>query len=190
MSLLSLLFKRKKQRNAKIVTLGTSGAGKTTLIRFLETGKPVEDVDMTLGIDIRNKGTKIGTWNLSTIDVGGQDLYKNALWGLAVTQADGIIYVIDGTIKEENNKLDFQKSKLSFEYMLNLLNNNKPVLVLINKQDLKELKPYSVEQAIEQYGISEELRKREFFVISGSAKYGDNIFNGMEWLIEKIGQLR
>lgn len=190
MSIFSILFKRKRQKTAKIVTLGTSGAGKTTLIRFLETGKPVEDVDMTLGIDIRNKGATIGSWNLSTIDVGGQDLYKNALWGLAVTQADGIIYVIDGTIREDVNKTEFQKSKLSFEYMLNILNQNKPVLVLINKQDLKELKPYSVEEAIQLYQISKDNRNRDFWVIAGSAKLGDNIYEGMEWLMERIEKLK
>ncbi len=189
MSIFSALFKRKQQKTAKVVTLGTSGAGKTTLIRFLETGKPVEDVDMTLGIDIRNKGATIGSWNLSTIDVGGQDLYKNALWGLAVTQADGIIYVIDGTIKEEGDKIGFQKSKLSFEYMLNILNQNKPVLVLVNKQDLKELKPYSVEEAIQVYEITQK-RRRDFKVIAGSAKLGNNIYEGMEWLMEKIEKLR
>ncbi len=190
MKLISALFGRNKHKEAKVVTLGTSGAGKTTLIRYLETGKPVEDVDMTLGIDIRSRGATVGNWKLSTIDVGGQDLYKNALWGLAVTQADGVIYVIDGTIKKETNELEFNKSRLSFEYMLNILNRNKPVLVLVNKQDLTELKPYSVEKAIEMYEIAHEIRKRDFFVISGSAKYGDNIYEGMEWLMERIGKLR
>ncbi|RMG34199.1 MAG: GTP-binding protein [Methanobacteriota archaeon] len=190
MSIFSALFKRNRKKTAKIVTLGTSGAGKTTLIRFLETGKPVEEVDMTLGIDIRNKGATIGSWNLSTIDVGGQDLYKNALWGLAVTQADGIIYVIDGTVREDRDKDDFQKSKLSFEYMLNILNQNKPVLVLVNKQDLVELNPYSVQDAVRVYEITNRNRGRDFNVIAGSAKLGNNIYEGMEWLMEKIEKLK
>jgi small GTP-binding protein len=184
MNLILDLFRKKK--NAKIVTLGTSGAGKTTLIKFLETQKVVDETDVTLGIDIRNKGVKIGNWSISTIDVGGQDLYKNALWGLAVTQADAIIYVIDGTIKEDIDIENFKRSKLSFEYMLNILNSKKPILILINKQDLIELKPYSVEEAIEKYSVKSIERGRKFNVISGSAKFGENIFFGMDWLVEEI----
>ena len=190
MSLLARLFsKRKKVKLAKIVTLGTSGAGKTTLIRYLETGQEVEETDTTLGIDIRNKGVKIGNWNLSTIDVGGQELYRNALWGLAVTQADGIIYVIDGTIKEDRDPEKFAKSKLSFEYMLNIINGRKPILVLINKQDLKYMQPYNVDEAIDIYQVNQETRNRPFYVISGSAKFGENIQLGMEWLMENIESL-
>ncbi len=189
MNLIDTIFRRNKNKLAKIVTLGTSGAGKTTLIRYLETGTTVSEVDMTLGMDIRNKGISIGKWKLSTIDVGGQDLYKNALWGLAVTQADAIIYVIDGTIKRDKNLKAFEKSKLSFEYMLNILNNNKPVLVLINKQDLIPLKPYTVTEAMLEYQINKRQRGRDFLIIPGSAKFGTGVFEGINWLIEKINQL-
>jgi len=191
MSILAKLFtRRKRTKSAKIVTLGTSGAGKTTLIRYLETGREVEDTDTTLGIDIRNKGVRVGSWNLSTIDVGGQELYRNALWGLAVTQSDGIIYVIDGTIRADKDQDNFARSKLSFEYMLNIINGRKPILVLVNKQDLKYLNPYSVEEAIEVYQVSSEVRNRPFFVISGSAKFGENIHAGMEWLIDSIEDIK
>ena len=184
------LFRKSKTKLAKVVTLGTSGAGKTTFIRYLETGKKVEDTEVTLGIDIRNKGARIGNWFLSTIDVGGQDLYKNALWGIGVTQADGIIYVIDGTIRKDKDPLAFKKSKLSFEYMLNLLNSTKPVLVLINKQDLIELFPYTAEEAVQYYNVKQETRNHPLYVLSGSAKFGQNIFNGMEWLMKNINELK
>ena len=184
------LFRKRKTKFAKIVTLGTSGAGKTTFIRYLETGRKVEDTEVTLGVDIRNKGAKIGNWFLSTIDVGGQDLYKNALWGLTVTQADGIVYVIDGTIRKDKNPLAFKKSKLSFEYMLNLSNSAKPVLILINKQDLIELLPYSAEEAVQHYDVKQETRHHPLYVLSGSAKFGQNIINGMEWLMKNINELK
>lgn len=189
MSLLYKLFHKSKRKHAKVVTLGTSGAGKTTLLQYLKTGEAVDETSVTLGINIRNKGVQIGNWDLSTIDVGGQELYKNALWGLAVTQAEGIIYVIDGTIKNNRDQLAFEKSKLSFEYMLNILNRNKPILVLINKQDIKELQPYSVEEAIQMYNVSDDLRDRPFYVIPGSAKFGNGIVEGMTWLLNKIDEL-
>lgn len=43
MGLLNRLFGKKKLKKANIVLLGASGAGKTTFIRYLESGKPVDD---------------------------------------------------------------------------------------------------------------------------------------------------
>lgn len=43
MGLLSRILGRKKLKSAKIVLLGASGAGKTTFIRYLESGRPVEE---------------------------------------------------------------------------------------------------------------------------------------------------
>ena len=44
MSWLSRLFRKKSiEQKASIIVLGASGAGKTTLVRYLETGEPVEE---------------------------------------------------------------------------------------------------------------------------------------------------
>ncbi len=79
MSWLSKLFGQKKvELKASLVILGASGAGKTTLVRYLETGEPVmKDPRTTLGIDIRQNPITISGWSLSAIDVGGQELYFN-----------------------------------------------------------------------------------------------------------------
>ena len=105
MSWLSRIFgSRMSKKKASVAVLGASKAGKTTLICYLETGEPVlEDPRTTLGIDIRESPINISGWALSAIDVGGQDLYRKSLWGLGVSQADGIIYVIDGTIKPDTS---------------------------------------------------------------------------------------
>ncbi|MHA2249745.1 MAG: ADP-ribosylation factor-like protein [Candidatus Kariarchaeaceae archaeon] len=119
MGILNRFFKRTNE--AKVVTLGVSGAGKTTLIRYMETGEPVlEAPQMTLGIDIRERGIEIGKWKLHAIDVGGQDLYKNTLWALGVTQSDGVIYVIDGLVNPTDTE-KFKESIFSYEYMLSIV---------------------------------------------------------------------
>ena len=47
-------FKEKHFKKSKYYSFGASVAGKTTLVRYLETGQPVLDNPRTtLGIDIR-----------------------------------------------------------------------------------------------------------------------------------------
>lgn len=186
MSWLSRIFGRKKvEQEAKIVVLGASGAGKTTLVKYLESGEPVEeDPRTTLGIDIRKNPIKIDGWSLSAIDVGGQELYRESLWSLGVSQSDAVIYVIDGTIRPESGP-QYEISKFSFEYMLKIVEPDAPILILINKQDLKELNPLSAKKAIEIYDIS-TLVGRSFNVLPSSAKYGDGVEIAIEWLVEKI----
>lgn len=190
MSWLGKLFRKKQiEQEARIVVLGASGAGKTTLVTYLETGRPVEeDARTTLGIDIRNNAIKLDGWTISAIDVGGQELYRETLWALGVSQADAVIYVIDGTIKPDRDD-DFNVSKFSFEYMLKIVDPEKPILILINKQDLVDLEPLSPKEAIELYDIS-ALIGRSFNVLGTSAKYGDGIETAMEWLMKKIAQIK
>ncbi|MHA1116035.1 MAG: ADP-ribosylation factor-like protein [Candidatus Heimdallarchaeaceae archaeon] len=57
---------------------------------------------------------KIADWELSAIDVGGQELYRKSLWALGVTQADAVIYVIDGTIKPSSESDAFEVSRFFF----------------------------------------------------------------------------
>lgn len=176
-----------KSKEARIVTLGVSGAGKTTLIRYLETGEPVTEIPkMTLGIDIRDEGIEIGKWKLSAIDVGGQDLYNNTLWSLGVTQSDAVLYIIDGTTRPSDVEGSaFEESLFSLDYMLSIVSPKIPLLIIINKQDLKDQNPLTVEEAMKLYKLS-ELAGRSFIVIEGSAKFGSGLDIGFEWMIEKI----
>jgi ADP-ribosylation factor related protein 1 len=189
MSWLSRIFKRKSlTQKANIVILGSSGAGKTTLVRFLETGEPVlDDPRTTLGIDIRQSPIEMGGWSLTAIDVGGQELYRESLWSLGIAQAEAVIYVIDGTIRKSNNSDAYEVSKFSFDYMLTLAEQEIPILILINKQDLGEQNPMSAQEAIEVYDICSMIG-RSFNILPSSAKYGDGVEVAIEWLVDKIAE--
>jgi len=189
MSWLSRIFKRKSiEQKAKIVILGSSGAGKTTLVKFLETGEPVlENPRTTLGIDIRQSPINISGWSLGAIDVGGQELYRESLWSLGVSQANAVIYVIDGTVRQETSSDAFEVSKFSFDYMLTIVGETTPLLILVNKQDLTDNKPIAVQEAMEMYGIC-NLVGRSFNILPSSAKYGQGVELAIEWLVDKIAE--
>lgn len=186
MGLISRLLGRTKLKSAKLVLLGASGAGKTTFIRYLETGKPVDDNPMTtLGIDVRKKPIQLDGWTLSTIDVGGQELYQKTFWNLGMSQADAVVYLIDATIRPEDDSDAFELSLFSFEYMLELLPPNQPILVLINKQDLVEKNPLTAEEATQVYPIS-NLIGRSVNVLGTSAKLGNGVDTAVKWLVTKL----
>lgn len=186
MGLISKLFGKQKIRSARIVVLGSSGAGKTTFIKYLESGKVVEEDSLTtLGIDVRKKAVTFDNWSISAIDVGGQELYQKVFWNLGLSQADAVVYLIDGTLKPASTDDRYEISLFSFEYMLELLPPVKPMIILINKQDLKELKPLSISDAMELYPIR-NLSNRSVNIIATSAKFGDGVENALTWLIDKM----
>ena len=175
-----------KRREAKITLLGPSGAGKTTLVKYLETGRPVEEnPKTTLGIDIRRTPIKIDGWIFRAIDIGGQELYQKTFWALGVEQADAVIFVIDGTVRPREGDDKWEQSLFQFEYALQLVDFSVPLLVIVNKQDLKELNPLTPEEAIQLYGIY-KLAGRSLAVLPTSAKYGDGVQAALEWLVEKL----
>ena len=188
MSFLSRIFDRSnsnKSSQVKLVVLGSSGAGKTTLIRYLEKGKPVEEnVRTTLGIDYRTNPIKMNNWEFSLIDIGGQTIYQNTFWSLGISQADAIVYLFDGTIAIGSSK--FNENLGQFKYMLDIIETSIPLLVLINKQDLPNC--VAAEDFVEASEIN-KLINRSMTFLQTSAKYGDGVETAIQWLIEKLNAI-
>lgn len=187
MGILSRLLGTKELKKAKILTLGASGSGKTTFVQYLMTGKIVEQSPRTtLGIDIRKKPIYLeDNWTISIIDIGGQDVYRKTFWSIGIGQANAVIFLIDGTLKPTVDSDKFETSRFAFDYMSEILPYDKPILILINKQDLKNLDPVSPEEAIKLYDIN-RLDNRILKILPCSAKYGDGIINSLQWLLTKI----
>jgi len=180
------LFKKSSSKKAKICFIGPSEAGKTTLLRFLETGEPVlEEIHTTIGINLRKKAIKMGPWEINIIDTGGQKVYQQVFWELAVQQSDAVVFVIDATIKPDTEPEKFAMVKEQVNYALDIITEEQPLLFLLNKQDLKEKNPMSVDEAFEKLGISypnsEIVNAMEI-----SAKYGDGVEEAMLWLVSAI----
>ncbi len=186
MSLLRKLFERQKIRSATITLIGPPKAGKTTFVRYIETGKSVlEDISTTLGIEIRRNKVEIDGWRLSAIDTGGQQLYQQTFWELAVQQANAVIFVIDSTVREETNPELYSLTREQFSYALDIITESIPLLILLNKQDLKEMNPMSPQEAFEIFR-NLPLHNRTLAYIPCSAKYGDGVEDALRWLVEKL----
>ncbi|MFX0066683.1 MAG: ADP-ribosylation factor-like protein [Candidatus Hermodarchaeota archaeon] len=187
--MLSRLLKKKQiTKNASISILGPSKAGKTTFVRYLESGLIQEEAPLpTLGIDYRRKPVKVDGWAFNIIDVGGQKLYQEAFWELAVEQSQGLIYMVDATKRPNKDPEEFQIHLNQFNYALDLIQDHIPILFLLNKQDMKQLNPIQPEEFGKLYSLK-RLFKRTCSILPSSAKYGDGVEEAMMWFIEAISE--
>jgi small GTP-binding protein len=171
---------------AIISILGPSKAGKTTLVRFLETGQIQEDSPgTTLGVDYRKNNVKINNWEFSLIDVGGQKIFQDLFWDISVQKSQGIIFIFDATINPETNKNEFETQIEQFNYALDIINEDTVLLVLLNKQDLKELNPIQPVEFIKLVK-NERFKSTTTGLLPSSAKYGNGVKEAFVWLAENL----
>lgn len=163
----------------KIILLGDSTVGKTSLIlrfcddKFMEIGTSTIGVD-TKTKDIRHNGKKI---ELEIWDTAGQErfrtLAKNSYQG-----SDGILLVYDITQKKTFNNI-----KHWYDNIKNAIDINKVAIILVgNKSDLPDhqVKKENYEKFCEQYKLQ---------VIETSCKDNINVEETFNALIEKMLKL-
>ena len=190
MSLLGRIFQKNKNKvkKATITLVGPSMAGKTTLVKYLETGEEVTgNYGTTLGIEVRKESVNIDGWKLTAIDTGGQELYQQSFWEMAITQADALIFMIDATISKKENPEMYNISVHQFAYALDILPEGIPLLVLLNKQDLIDKNPMSATEAIKILNFNHVLFSTAYLPIS--AKFGDGVIPAIEWLIDQLEKI-
>ena len=163
----------------KIILLGDSLVGKTSLIlrfcddKFMEIGTSTIGVD-TKTKDVRHNGKKI---ELDIWDTAGQERFKT-LAKNSYQGADGIILVYDITQKKT-----FSNIKHWYDNIKNNIDINKVAIILVgNKSDLPDpqVKKESTEKFCEQYNLQ---------VIETSCKENINVVETFNILIEKMIKL-
>jgi small GTP-binding protein len=126
------IFARLHTQNLTVSIAGPSRAGKTSLVRYLETLIPERDSQIVPSVPTMGKSTKhikLGKSTIKTLDMGGQEDFWD-IWESAVQQSDVVFFIVDGT---SNNLLEVAKA---FERIIQYRSNNIPVLVVMNKKDL------------------------------------------------------
>jgi len=168
------LFSKKEVR---ILMVGLDAAGKTTILYKLMLGEVVTTVP-TIGFNVETVEYK--NINFTVWDVGGQDSIR-PLWRHYYQNTDALIFVIDSADREPE-RIDSAREELH-----NLLNEDElrdaALLVFANKQDLS--KAMNATEITEKMGL-QELRKRDWWIQPCSAKSGEGLYQGLDWLSSYI----
>ena len=160
----------------KVIFLGDTAVGKTSLIfRFCED-KYDEAFTATIGIDIKTKNyiyqdKKI---ELDIWDSAGQERYKS-LAKNSFQGADGIILVYD-----LSNKKTFQNIKVWYNHIKDMIDINKVAIIIVgNKSDLpeREVNKETCDKFCQKYNLQS---------IETSCKKNINIKETFDLLIDKM----
>jgi len=162
----------------KIVMLGDSGVGKTSLVaRLTNPDRPLNhDISATMGIefDTQMLDTEHGKVKAQIWDTAGQERFARVLLPTYFRKAKGVILVYDIT-----NAKSFES--LSERWMTQLndhaSSDDLAKLLVGNKSDLeasREVPREKAEQFCVEYGME---------MLETSAKSGDNVLQAFEKLI-------
>jgi len=168
-------FKKKTNKEAKILVLGLDNAGKSTILKAI-SGETVKNLPPTKGFNVKiiqKENVKFTFW-----DIGGQKSIRD-VWENYYENNDALIYVIDSS--------DSYRLEESGEELKNLLDQNElsgiPLLIYANKQDLNlSLSP---EEIMEQLNLT-DIINRKWTIVACSALTKVGINEGLEWVEKNI----
>lgn len=159
---------RKDQKLYKIIILGESYVGKTSIARRYVNDEFDDSLFATIGIDLLKKMVKVGEEDvkLDIWDTAGQERF-HSITKSYYRSADGIFLVFDLLDLKSFNCIDRW-----FEGIKNEVTDNVPIFLIGNKYDqAQEMNDFS----IEQFERKAQESNVQFFVTS--AKTGHNIEN-------------
>ena len=107
MSFLQRLF-RSRTKHADITICGLDDAGKTTILKFLETGEFVETTP-TMGVN--RETLHLPNLQINVFDLAGQEDFRN-MWHNINEKSNGIVFVVDRA-----NVMRFSEAKEVFEQL-------------------------------------------------------------------------
>jgi len=176
MGLLSLLRKLKKSdKEARVLVLGLDNSGKTTILKKL-SDEDASHIMPTQGFNIKSlmhDGFKLNVW-----DIGGQKSIR-PYWRNYFDNSDALIYVIDSADKKRLEEAGNEMGQLLEEEKL----AGVPLLIFANKQDL--INAQDDNEIADQLNFK-DIRDRNWKIHACSAKTGDGLQEGMEWMVQQV----
>merc|ERR1712166_446653 len=116
-----------------------------------------------------HEGFKLNVW-----DIGGQKTIR-PYWSNYFESSDALVYVIDSSDRRRLEESGSELRELLAEDKLAAI----PLLVFANKQDL--LQAQKAEEIITAMNL-EGIKDRTWTIQAASAKTGEGLQEGMEWL--------
>ena len=160
----------------KIIIIGSSATGKTSLLYQFNEGKFYDVLPQTLGVEFTNKMFSIGDKNVKVQlwDTAGQERFR-AVTRTYYRGASGVLLVYDVCSRESFNSLDDWLNDAR-----NFTHSNAVILLLANKIDRESDREITTEQG------SEYAKRNDLLYMEASAKTGNNVAKAFEKIAEEI----
>ena len=174
MSFLRNLFKR-RVKEVDVTVCGLANAGKTTIVKYLETGRFVE-TQPTMGIN-RGETIKVEKLEINIFDLGGQEDFR-VLWPEVNEKSDGVVFVVD-----KSDIMNFEDARQTFHNIIEAqIHKDVVVLILLHKCDL----PDGMERNrfIKEFDLLDIPYKWACY--ETSAKTGENICESFRWFFDQL----
>ncbi|KAI6961768.1 ADP-ribosylation factor-like protein, partial [Hortaea werneckii] len=175
LSLFSRLIWSKKE--IRILILGLDGAGKTTLLYRLKIGEVVTTIP-TIGFNVESVTYK--NLNFNVWDLGGQTSIR-PYWRCYYSNTAAVVFVIDSTDTERLETAAGELRAMLDEEEL----RDAALLVFANKQDQPGAK--GAGEISESLRLA-ELKDRNWSIMACSAIDGSGVSEGMDWLVQTVGE--
>ena len=113
-------------------------------------------------------------------DLGGGAKIRN-IWKNYYGKMHGLVFVVDAA---DPDRIDEAKEVLH-AMLSDPSSKGKPLLIFANKQDLINATPE--DEIVEQLNLT-SIRDRMWKIQAASAKSGDGLQDGMEWMVQQVNE--
>jgi small GTP-binding protein len=158
----------------KICLLGAFAVGKTSLVQRYVHSIFSDKYNTTVGVKIEKILVKSNDTDVNLIiwDLHGEDEFQHIQFSY-LKGSSGLIYVVDGTRKAT------LETALELKKEADETIGKVPFLLLINKQDLKDL--WEIDSL-----TLEDIRRKGAIVMNTSAKTGEDVKEAFQLLTNKM----
>jgi small GTP-binding protein len=163
------------KKDIKILVVGLSKAGKTSILKKINVDDSLKTIPNN---DLIVKTLQFKNTLFTSVDIGGQN-FNTDLLKQYYQNINGLIFVLDSCDTQSFDDVKLQLNNLlAIEELKEV-----PLLVIANKQDIEGAT--SPNYMCENFGLV-FLRGRSWLVQTTSAKTGEGIDVGLDWMAEKI----